>query len=158
MVPPSRCGGDLFCLRMTSPAIHGRYGRFLQETFAPARHAGAHADISSRVYTREEIAMLLMCYYEFNENMPAQERVKATQKVASAGAFPGKNVKLLRWDFAIDLWGVMLFEADSAADVERHLNVWRVAAPGVFKTTKTAPAMPVEELRQHAADLLKLVG
>jgi hypothetical protein len=103
-------------------------------------------------------SMLLMCYYELNENMPAQERVKATQKIVSAGAFPAQNVKLLRWDFAIDLWGVMLFEADSAADVERHLNVWRVAAAGFFKTTRTAPAMPVEELKQHAAELLKLVG
>jgi hypothetical protein len=102
--------------------------------------------------------MLFMSYYEFNENVPAAERLKAAQKIASLGAFPGKNVKVLRWDFAIDLWGTMLFEADSVADVERHLNVWRVACAGIFKTTKTAPAMPVEELAQHAADLLKLVG
>ncbi len=102
--------------------------------------------------------MLLMCYYEFNEDVPAAEHLRVAQKIASLGVFPSKNVKMLRWDFAVDLWGIMLFEADSVADVERHLNIWRVAGAGIFKMTKTAPAMPVEELAQHAAEMLKLVG
>jgi hypothetical protein len=45
-----------------------------------------------------------------------------------------------------DLWGVVVVEANPKEQVIRAISVWRVAAPGFFKMTKTVPAMPVQEI------------
>ncbi len=102
--------------------------------------------------------MLFVCYWELNENMPATERLAVAQKLTGIGLFPNKNVEILRWDITPDLWGVTLFQADSAADVEQFVGVWRAAGAGFFKTTRTAPLTPVMEMMARSAELLKTLG
>jgi len=99
--------------------------------------------------------MLFASYWELNENMSAAERLGIAQKVTNSGLFPPKNVKILRWDITPDLWGITLFEVDSAADAEAFADVWRAAGAGFFKLTKTAPVSPVQEVMPRAAELLK---
>jgi hypothetical protein len=40
----------------------------------------------------------------------------------------------------------VVLEADSFDQVMRAIGVWRAAVPGMFTTTKTAPAMAVQEI------------
>jgi hypothetical protein len=49
-------------------------------------------------------------------------------------------------------------EAESAVAINQALVMWRTACPGFFKTTKTAPAMPVQESIPLTAELLKTLG
>jgi len=89
--------------------------------------------------------MLFLTYWELNEDIPAQERIAAAKKLTSSGYFPAKEIKLLRWDLTPDNWGIVLIEADNALAVTHALNSWRMALPGTFKLTKTAPAVPMIE-------------
>ena len=99
--------------------------------------------------------MLFLTYWELNENMPAQERLRIAQKLTSGGLFPPKGVKIVRWDVTPDGWGMTLLEADSAFDVGMTNDMWRAAGAGFFRTTKTAPAVPIEESMSVAEQMLK---
>jgi hypothetical protein len=90
--------------------------------------------------------MLFLTYWELNENMPESERQQVAQKLTSKGLFPPKGVKVIRWDGTPDNWGVLILEAEDAAGAFRALDLWRAAGAGFFKLTKTAPALPVQEL------------
>ena len=102
--------------------------------------------------------MLFLTYWELNENMPDEERLQIADKLTSSGLFPPKGVNILRWDGTPDAWGVLLLEAENAADAFRALNMWRAAGAGFFKTTKTSPAMPIQELIPVAAEIQKALG
>ena len=102
--------------------------------------------------------MLFLTYWELNENMSEGERLEFVQKVMSSGLFPPKDVKVLRWDVTPDGWGILLTEAQSAADVIRSLDTWRCAKGGFFKFTKTATAIPVEESMPIGESLVEALG
>lgn len=102
--------------------------------------------------------MLFLTYWELNENAPAGDQNQAAQKLMATGLFPPKNVNILRWDVTPDNWGILLGEAESAADINQALAMWRAACPGFFKTTKTGPAMPVQESIPLIANLLKTLA
>ena len=89
--------------------------------------------------------MLFLNHWELNENMSEQERLQIVAKLNSLGLFPPKGVTIIRFDCTPDAWGILLFEADSAAAAIQMLDVWRLAGAGFFKATKTAPAMPIPE-------------
>jgi hypothetical protein len=48
--------------------------------------------------------------------------------------------------------------AKSAADIGQAIGMWRAAGAGFFKSTKTAPALPVQEAITNTAELLKALG
>lgn len=102
--------------------------------------------------------MLFLTYWELNENASASDQIQAAQKLMSTGLFPPKNVNIVRWDTTPDNWGILLCEAESAADINQSLTMWRAACPGFFKSTKTGPAMPVQESIPLAAELLKTLA
>lgn len=74
------------------------------------------------------------------------QRLEAGQKLLSTGLFPPAGVNIIRWDGTPDGWGILLMEADDFTAVTRALDAWRMAVPGMFKFTRTAPAQPIEEL------------
>ena len=90
--------------------------------------------------------MLFLTYWELNENMSDEDRLQAANKLTSSGLFPSEGVNIVRWDGTPDLWGTLLVEADSAEAVMRAIGLWRAAGAGFFKFTKTAPALPVQEI------------
>ena len=102
--------------------------------------------------------MLFLIYWELNENVSVAERVGAGQKLMSAGLFPPEGVNIIRWDTTPDGWGITLLEADSEAAVSRALNLWRMAAPGIFKCTKTSTARPVQEEMESSGEFLKILA
>jgi hypothetical protein len=102
--------------------------------------------------------MLFLTYWELNEATPASQQLQAAQKLMSSGLFPPKNVTILRWDATPDNWGILLAEADSVADVNQAITMWRAACPGFFAVTRTAPAMPVQETIPATAELLKTLA
>jgi hypothetical protein len=102
--------------------------------------------------------MLFLTYWELNENMSMEERLQAAQKLFSSGLFPPKGVNILRWDTTPDGWGILLVEADNAADVFRSINLWRAAGTGFFKAIKTSPALPVPEARGLGDELVKALA
>ena len=102
--------------------------------------------------------MLLVTYWELNENMPSAERMGIAKKLTSTGLFPPKGVKILRWDQTPDAWGILLIEADNAMDAALALDTWRMAGAGFFKQTRTAPAIPIAEALPHWAEALKKVS
>lgn len=97
--------------------------------------------------------MLFLTHWELNENMPEQERLQAAQKITSSGLFPPEGVNITRWDGTPDSWGIIMMEADNVEQVFRAISVWRAAAPGFFKLTRTAPASPIQEIIPLAADI-----
>lgn len=99
--------------------------------------------------------MLFLVYWELNEEMPVEERVKICQKLISIEPFPAESI--IRWDMTPDGWGILLAEAESAADIEKALAVWRAAGTGFFKITKTAPAQPVPDVIAQHAELLNML-
>ena len=99
--------------------------------------------------------MLFLTYWELNENMSSEERLKTASKLVESGLFPSKNTNILRWDATPDGWGITLIEAENVADVFESLNLWRAAAPGMFKSTKVAPAMPVQDLMGQMGQLME---
>jgi hypothetical protein len=102
--------------------------------------------------------MLFLTYWELNEAMSVEERLQVAQKLTSSGLFPPSGVNILRWDGTPDGWGILLMEADSAADVDRALTTWRAAGAGFFKSTRTAPAQPIQEGMAQAGELLKALS
>ena len=102
--------------------------------------------------------MLFLTYWELNENMPEAERLQVADKLMSAGLFPPTGVNIIRFDGTPDAWGIILLEADNAADAFRAVDVWRAAGAGFFKLTKTAPAMPIQDLIPIAAEMQKALG
>ncbi|MBM4445428.1 MAG: hypothetical protein FJ020_09055 [Chloroflexi bacterium] len=102
--------------------------------------------------------MLFMTYFELGDGMPERQRLKIAEKVVSSGKFPPKGVSVIRWDITPDGWGVGLFEAGTAEDAMRIVNIWRAAAPGFFRCTKTAPAMPVEDDMSISVGLVRALA
>ena len=102
--------------------------------------------------------MLILTYWELNENMPVEERLKVGQKLMSSKMFPPNGFNILRWDITPDSWGILLAEAESADVVAEALNLWRTAGSGFFKIAKTAPARPVPEAIAQGAELLKALS
>ena len=87
--------------------------------------------------------MLFVAYWELNEDTPLEQRLQAAQTLMSKGLFPGNNVTMLRWDITPGGWGITIYEAESAIDLGRSIDVWRAAVPGFFKTIKISPAVPI---------------
>ena len=102
--------------------------------------------------------MLFLTYWELNENMSDAQRLQIAGKLTQGGLFPPEGVKIVRWDGTPDGWGILLMEAESAADVFRALDLWRAAGAGFFKLTKTAPAMPIEELIPIVGEIQSALG
>ena len=102
--------------------------------------------------------MLFLMYWELNENMPVEERLQIAQKLTSSGLFPPKGVNIIRWDMTPDSWGILIAEAESIAAMDRAISMWRAAGTGFFKYTKTAPAMPVQELMPLTVELLNTMA
>lgn len=46
-----------------------------------------------------------------------------------------------------------MIEADTFEQLMRATGVWRASTPGFFKTTKAAPAMPVQEIIPLAGEI-----
>jgi hypothetical protein len=106
----------------------------------------------------EDITMLFLTYWELNENMSDAERAQVAQKLTSSGLFPPPGVNIIRWDATPDGWGILLAEAESVADINRGIGMWRVAGAGFFKSTRTAPAQPVTEALAQTGELLQALA
>jgi|SRR5215212_8445967 len=101
--------------------------------------------------------MLFVTYWELNEDMDERQRLQIAEKLTSSGLFPPPGVNVLRWDGTPDGWGVLIMEAERAEDIHRALELWRAGGAGFFKSTRTAPAMPIQQVIPVAADVLKAV-
>ena len=102
--------------------------------------------------------MLFVTYWELNENMSIAERIRAAQRLTEGQFFPPPGIDVLRWDATPDGWGVLVFEAETAAAATRAINLWRTAGAGFFRTTRTAPAVTVQEAIQLGAEDLSSLG
>ena len=102
--------------------------------------------------------MLFLTYWELNENMSIEERQQIAEKLTSSGLFPPKGVNIIRWDGTPDGWGILIAEAESAADIGQAVAMWRAAGTGFFKSTRTAPAQTIQELLIQQGELLKSLG
>ncbi len=102
--------------------------------------------------------MLFLTYWELNEGMSVEERQQIAGKLTSAGLFPPQGVNIIRWDSTPDGWGILVAEAESAADIAQAIGMWRAAGAGFFKSTRTAPAEPVQESLARTDELLKALG
>lgn len=102
--------------------------------------------------------MLFLVHWELNENIALEERLRTTRRLTATGLFPAKGVQVLRWDVTPDAWGIALLAANSAADVIVAVETWRAALPGFFRSTRTAPVVPVEDMLPLQEALVQSVG
>jgi hypothetical protein len=91
-------------------------------------------------------AMLFVTYWELNEAMDVRQRLEIAEKLTTSGLFPPEGVTVVRWDGTPDGWGILIVEAERVEDVQRALDLWRVSGAGFFKSTRTAPAMPIQQM------------
>jgi hypothetical protein len=98
--------------------------------------------------------MLFITYWELNEEMSHAERAQIMKKLTGSGLFPPSGVKIVRWDTTPDSWGILVADAPSPAAMYRAMTLWRTAAAGFFKTTKTAPAVPIHESMPISEDVV----
>ncbi len=98
--------------------------------------------------------MLFLSYWELNENISIQERLKFSQKLTSEGAFPPEGVNIIRWDVTSSGWGITVLEAENAIDAFKTIDMWRMKA-GFFKTVKIAPALPVQEVMPQLGEFIQ---
>jgi uncharacterized protein YfaA (DUF2138 family) len=87
-----------------------------------------------------------------------EEQLKISQKLMSLGLVPFAGFNIIRWDMTPDGWGILLGEAESAADVDKAVYMWRAAGAGFFKNTRTAPAQPVQDVIAQHGELLKTLS
>ncbi len=102
--------------------------------------------------------MLFITYWELNVNMPVEQRLRITENLTSSGMIPPKGVNIIRWDITADLWGILVAEAESSADINKAIQMWRTAGAGFFKSTRTSPAQPIQEAVAQQGELLKALG
>jgi len=102
--------------------------------------------------------MLFVTYWELNEAIPVEEQLKISHKLMSLGLVPFEGFNIIRWDMTPDGWGILVGEAESAADVDKAIYMWRAAGAGFFKFTKTAPAQSVQEVIEQHGALLKTLS
>jgi hypothetical protein len=124
-------------------------------SFYPALSTASRFHHTNR---KEDVSMLFLSYWELNEAMSVEERLQVAQKLTATGLFPPEGVNIIRWDVTPDGWGVTLMEADHAADIDRAFTMWRAAGVGFFKSTKTAPAQPIQEAMPRIGELLKTLS
>ncbi len=84
--------------------------------------------------------------------------MKAVNRLLNKNLFPPQGVKVQSWVGTPDLWGILVFEADSAADAFKTVELWRASAPGFLKSIKTAPASPIQDIIPVAQEILKNLG
>jgi len=99
--------------------------------------------------------MLIMMYWELNEDMPAEERLEIAGNLMGSGMFPPEGANVVGWWGTSDNWGVLLVEAENEAAAFDSLNMWRTAGAGFFTFTKSAPAMKIEDSVAHGIELMK---
>jgi hypothetical protein len=99
--------------------------------------------------------MLIMMYWELNEDMPSEERLEIAGNLMGSGMFPPDGANVVGWWGTSDNWGVLLVEAENEAAAFDSLNMWRNAGAGFFTFTKSAPAMKIEDSVAHGIDLMK---
>ena len=97
--------------------------------------------------------MQFITYFELNENVSEADRLAGAGKIMEKGLFPPEGVNVISWLSTPDLWGAVVIEADTFEQVMRAIGIWRAAVPGIFKMTKTAPAMAVQELIPLAGEI-----
>ena len=103
--------------------------------------------------------MLIMMYWELNEDMPTEERLEIAGNLMGSGMFPPEGANVVGWWGTSDNWGVLLVEAENEAAAFDSLNMWRNAGAGFFTFTKSAPAMKIEDSVAHGIELMqKMAG
>ncbi|HAL48824.1 MAG TPA: hypothetical protein DCP37_13820 [Dehalococcoidia bacterium] len=90
--------------------------------------------------------------------MSSRERIGIAQKLTSSGMFPPEGIDVIRWDGTPDGWGIIVTEAESVEAVVRAIEMWRVAGAGFFKTVKTAPAAPIQELVPVIGEIIQTMA
>jgi len=94
-------------------------------------------------------------YWELNEDVSVSDRLQAAEKLMKAELFPPENIEIIRFDITPDNWGITLVNAESVDEISDLNNMWRIACPGIFKTTKLSPARSVQESIGTTTELLK---
>ena len=102
--------------------------------------------------------MQFLTYFELNENTSEADRLAGAGKIMEKGLFPPEGVNIISWMATPDLWGVVILEADTVEQVVRAIGMWRAAVPGFFNSTKTAPAMAVQELIPLSGEIIQSVS
>ncbi|MCG3208109.1 MAG: hypothetical protein FOGNACKC_01711 [Anaerolineae bacterium] len=99
--------------------------------------------------------MLFLTYWELNEETSRVQRMQAGQKLLQTGLFPPAGINIIRWDATVDGWGILVAEAEDFTAINRALDAWRIAVPGMFTVTRTAPAQPVQEVMASTAEFMQ---
>lgn len=90
--------------------------------------------------------MLFVAYWELNPDLDPKKIAEVAAKYLQEGKFPVPGVKTVGWYLTAELWGVTVFEVESAETIFKDQILWRKGIPGIFKVFKVSPAMPTENI------------
>lgn len=102
-----------------------------------------------------ETHVLFITYYELSNDVESGEILEAGERLMEEGMWPPEGMEIIRWDAAVDPWGVTIAEADDFETMYRAQAMWEALVPGMFEEIKTAPAAPVEEVMEEGGALLE---
>jgi hypothetical protein len=99
--------------------------------------------------------MLFASYWELSENVAVQDQFTAAQKIMASELFPPQGVNIVHWGITPDRWGILILEAENAAQVDRAFYVWRAALPGIFKSSKSGPMLSIQDHLAIAGEVIE---
>ena len=100
--------------------------------------------------------MLFISYWELNQDFDPSELAEMAQMVLSKKLFPVEGTKLIGWYMSTgDYWGITISEAENEEQMVKGTQVWRMAKPGLFKFSKTSPAIDTAKVLPMVIKLKK---
>ncbi len=102
--------------------------------------------------------MLFLSYWELNPDFDPSELGGLAQKLMSKKLYPAEGIKQIAWYVSTsDYWGINISEAETAEQMVKNTQMWRIAMPGLFKIIKTTPGIDIVELLPILSKLAKQI-
>jgi hypothetical protein len=100
--------------------------------------------------------MLFITYWELNPDFDPSELAEIAENLMSKKLYPVEGVKQIGFYISTsDYWGITIEEADTAEQLAKGSNLWRLAKPGYIKVMKTTPAMEATKMIMTTIKLKK---
>jgi len=102
--------------------------------------------------------VLFLSYWELNPDFDPSKLGDLAAMLLKKKLYPAEGINQIAWYVsATDYWGLSISEADTAEQMVRDTQMWRIAMPGLFKTIKTTPGIDIIKLLPILAKLAKEV-
>ena len=102
--------------------------------------------------------MLFLSYWELNPDFDPSKLGDLAATLLKKKLYPAEGINEIAWYVsATDYWGLSIYEAETAEQMLRNIQMWRIAMPGLFKSIKTTICMDIVKMLPILSKLAKEV-